>query len=65
MELSPRTCTPEIVCVLICRELQVKLCSDHPGHRGIDAGHSRSRGAHCEEVRLWRKVRSMEGGQRY
>lgn len=59
-EFSLRICTPKIVCVcvLIYQEFQVKFCSDYPGYCGIDAGHSRSRSAHCEEVRLWGKVRN-------
>lgn len=52
------------VCVLICQEFQVKFCSNYPGHCGIDAGHSRSRSAHCEEIRLWGKVRNTEINQR-
>lgn len=53
------------VCVFIYQEFQVKFCSNYPGHRGIDARHSCSRGAHCEEIRLWGKVRNMEVHQRY
>lgn len=65
LEFSPRICTPEIVCVLIYQEFQVQFCSNHPGHRGTDAGHRRSRGAPREEIRVWGKVRSMEVSQRY
>lgn len=51
--------------VLIYQEFQVEFCPYHPGHRGTDACHCRSRSPHCEEVCLWRKVRNVELGQSY